>query len=302
MFKMKSLLCIVAMFSLALVSCTETLPEKELPNDNGSDVITMIKATVEPLHLKGHDAVGNYSWNNDHKIGIYGTSKGVNERYLPVRSTTGDNEAFFFGNEVGGDLTVYMPYLSEGIPAGKEGRVSIPAKQQFYADPCDHLMYNSEFLANVVGDEVTFGYHSGLLQIDVQYDIQNIVAVKLLVGNISASSEFSDYCVGDIAITTDVETILTNGIAEMSVVGFPEGTHSEISNPLTLYAALAPGVYEGFVVEVSNATETFSAPVKGPFVVETCGLAEKVCVAKKVENDNNIPDFEGENGEFNPLN
>ena len=119
MLKMKSALYIVAIFSLALVSCTERLPESKLPGDNGSDVITMIKATVAPLELKGYPGVGNYSWNNSHIIGIYGTGAGSNEQYLPVQSTLGASEAFFFGNEVGGDLTIYMPYLEGGIPAGQ---------------------------------------------------------------------------------------------------------------------------------------------------------------------------------------
>ena len=62
---MKLLFCIVAMFSLALVSCTDRLPEKEMPDvDNG--VITMVKASVEPLQLKGSTEVGNYAWNETH--------------------------------------------------------------------------------------------------------------------------------------------------------------------------------------------------------------------------------------------
>ena len=59
MCKIKSLLSIVAIFSLALVSCVERIPEKAMPNvDNGA--ITMVKATVEPLTLKGATGGGNY--------------------------------------------------------------------------------------------------------------------------------------------------------------------------------------------------------------------------------------------------
>ena len=298
MFKMKSLLCIVAVFSLALVSCTERLPESTLPNDNGSDVITMIKATVEPLQLKGYPGVGNYSWNESHIIGIYGTGVGFNEQYLPVQSTLGDSEAFFFGNEVGGDLTIYMPYLEGGIPAGKEGRVTVPAVQKYYADPFDHLMYNSEFLAYVTGNEVNFDFHAGLVKVVIEYDIENITSVNVLVGNLSAGGEYNDYCVGDLSITTDVEQMLLNGASELTVAGFPNGVNSTVGNPLVVWAAMAPGEYENFVVEISNGDMTIAAPVEGPFVVEKCAVSKAV-VAKKIDHNNGVGDFESENGNFN---
>ena len=298
MFKMKSLLCIVAVFSLALVSCTERLSESTLPDDNGSDVITMIKATVAPLELEGYQGVGNYSWNKDHIIGIYGTGAGLNERYLPVQSTLGSNEAYFFGKEVGGDLTVYMPYLEGGIPAGKEGRVTVPAVQQYYADPFDHLMYNSEFLSYVTGNEVSFDFHAGLVKIVIEYDIENITSVNLLVGNITKDGGYDDYCVGDLAISNDVEQMVVNGSGELTVTGFPEGIDSSVVEPLVVWAAVAPGIYENFVVEISNAETTIGAPVKGPFVVKKCAVTENDVTAKKVEHDNGIGDFEGEDGSF----
>ena len=301
MFKMKSVLCIVAIFSLALVSCTERIPEKEMPNvDNG--VITMIKATVEPLTLKGATGVGNYAWNETHTIGIYGTTIGENECYLPVKSTIGDNEAYFFGNAVGGNMTIYMPYLSAGSPAALDGRVTIPAQQNYYATPFDHLMYNSTFLAEAKSDVVTFDYHAGLVKVELHYDIPNITEVSVLVGNVTANGGYDDYCVGDVAVDKYAEEYLVNGSNQVTVTGFPEGTNTTLAQPLTVWVALAPGTYENFVVEISNAETTISTPVKGPFVVEKCAISENVCDAKEVKYDNGIGDFEGENGEFNPQN
>ena len=301
MFKMKSVLCIVAIFSLALVSCVERIPEKEMPNvDNG--VITMVKATVEPLTLKGATGVGNYKWNEAHTIGIYGTTIGENECYLPVKSTIGDNEAYFFGNAVGGKMTVYMPYVSSGSAAALDGRVIVPAQQKYYANEFDHLMYNSTFLAETKSDVVTFDYHAGLVKVELHYDIQNLTEVSVLVGNVTANGGYDDYCAGDIAVDKYAEEFLVNGSNQVTVTGFPEGTHSTIAQPLTVWVALAPGTYENFVVELSNAETTISTPVKGPFVVEKCAIAENVCDAKEVKYDNGIGDFEGENGEFNPEN
>ena len=300
MFKMKSVLCIVAIFSLALVSCVERIPEKEMPNvDNG--VITMVKATVEPLTLKGATGVGNYSWNETHTIGIYGTTIGKNECYLPVKSTIGDNEAYFFGNAVGGNMTVYMPYVSAGSTAALDGRVTIPAQQNYYATPFDHLMYNSTFLAETKSDVVTFDYHAGLVKVELHYDIPNVTEVSVLVGNVTANGGYDDYCVGDVAVDKYAEEYLVNGSNQVTVTGFPEGTNTTLAQPLTVWVALAPGTYENFVVEISNAETTITTPVKGPFEVEAKAITEHVCEAKEVKYDNGIGDFEGENGEFNPV-
>ena len=298
---MKSLLYIVAIFSLALVSCTERIPEKEMPDvDNG--VITMIKATVEPLTLQGLEGVGNYAWNEAHTIGIYGTTAGKNECYLPVKTTVGDNEAYFFGNVVGGDLTIYAPYSKEGNTAARSGRVIVPAEQNYYAEPLDHFMYNSTFLATSTVGEATFGYHAGLLKIELKYDIQNITSVKVLVGNVTADGDYSNYIVGDLAVDEDVEETLTNGAASLVVKNFPEGIDSTIDNPLVVWAVVAPGEYENFVVEIANAEATTAVPVKGPFFVAPRALADKTCVAEKINHDNTLDDFQGENGEFNPKN
>lgn len=298
---MKSLLYIVAIFSLALVSCTERIPVKEMPDvDNG--VITMVKATVEPLTLQGLEGVGNYSWNEGHALGIYGTTVGQNECYLPVKTTVGDNEAYFFGNVVGGDLTIYAPYSKEGSTAARNGRVTIPAEQKYYADPFDHFMYNSTFLSTTTVEEVSFGYHAGLLKIEVKYDIQDITSVAVFVGNVTPDGGYSDYVAGDLAVDEDVEETLVNGKSSLVVKGFPEGIDSAINKPLVVWAVVAPGEYENFVVEISNAEATTSVPVKGPFFVAPCALADKTCVAEKVDHDNKLDDFQGENGEFNPKN
>jgi hypothetical protein len=272
-----------------------------MPNvDNG--VITMVKATVEPLELKGATGVGNYSWNETHSIGIYGTTLGENECYLPVKSTIGDNEAYFFGNSVGGNMTIYMPYVSAGSPAALDGRVTVPTQQNYYSNPFDHLMYNSTFLAETKSDEVVFDYHAGLVEINLEYDLQDITSVSVSVGNVTPNGDYDDYCAGDIAIDGYAEEFLVNGDNHLTITGFPEGTNTTIANPLTLWAALAPGVYENLVVEISTKSMTISSPVKGPFVVEKKAVSEQICVAKEVKYDNGIDDFVGENGEFNPKN
>ena len=301
MFKMKSALYIVAIFSLALVSCIQQLPEKPMPDvDNGA--ITMIKATVEPLELEGAEGVGIYKWNDQHNLGIYGTSAGANERYLPVKSTTGDNEAYFFGNVVGGDLTIYMPYAEEGSTTALNGRVVVATAQQYYADPFDHLMYNSTLLATATTDEVSFAHYAGLVKIELKYDIQDITAIAVQVGNVTLGGSYDENFVGDLSVDPDAEQLLTNGASRLNIVNFPEGSDSSVEAPMVVWAAMAPGVYENLVVEISNKDMTIAAPVKGPFEVNRCAICDQICVAEKIDHDNGVDDFQGENGEFNPKN
>ncbi len=320
MLKMKSALCIVAIFSLALVSCVVRLPEADMPNDkNGA--VTMVKAVVKPLTLKGLTGAGHYEWktaltvenSEDLKsIGINGSSKGVNECYLPVQSTIGSNEAYFYGKEVAGDLTIYMPYSEDGGIRADEGRVVVPAEQNYYADPFAHLMYNSTLLGVTSSDVVEFDFHTGLVKVLVEYDVQDIVSVNLLVGNVNANYDngtpedtsddypYSGYVAGELTTYDGLIDTKYNPSVKVSVNGFGEGVNSTIEKPLVVWAAVAPGFYENFVVEITNKENvTISAPVKGPFLVERCAVASQDCVAKKVDHKNGVDDMTPEDGSFN---
>ena len=208
-------------------------------------------------------------------------------------------------------MTFYMPYVSEGSPAALDGRVTVPATQNYYESPLDHLMYNSTFLATTTANEVSFDYHTGLIKIEIDYDIENITSVAVMVGHITGDAEYSDYLVGDIAVNQDAVEALVNGSNTLVVTNFPKGMNAEAKvegdptkpgKPVIVWAALAPGTYEAFVIEVSNGEITTSLPVQGPFVVEKCTICEEVCVATEIDYDNGVGDFEGENGEFNPKN
>lgn len=297
--KMKSALYISVIFALSLAACTKPLPETELPAvDNGA--ITMVKATIAPLTLQGVEGEGVYAWSETHKIGIYGTQAGNNECYLPVKATIGDNEAFFFGNTVAGDLLFYMPYSKEGSATAFDYRVTIPAVQKYYESPFDHMMYNSTFLATAVdSSNALFDYHAGLVKVQLKHDLTNVTSVNVSVGNLTAEAGYDDNCVGDISIFEGTTPMLTNGAGRVTIAELGDFSTSE-AEPKTIWAMLAPGNYENLVVEIVTNDVTIISPVKGPFVVEKCAVCERVCVAEQIDYDNQVPGFEGENGEFNP--
>jgi hypothetical protein len=299
MLKMKSALYIVAIFSLALVACTQRLDVKDVPGDyNGNGATTMVKATVKPLSIEGLDGVGTYKWDGNISLGIYGTSGGANECYLPVKSTAGDSEAYFYGNKVAGDLTIYAPYSAENGERALEGRIAVPAQQKYYADAFDHFMYNSSFLGQTQTEEVEFDYHAGLVKVLIEYDVQDIASVKLMVGNIHEG--YSNYIAGELSVIDGMLDVEHDPKSVITVSEFGEGVNSTVANPLVVWVAVAPGIYENLVVEITNMDNlTISSPVAGPFEVSRCALASQECVAKKVDHNNGVDDMLPEDGEFN---
>lgn len=308
---MKSLLYIVAIFSFALVSCTERLPENNMPNDVENGAITMVSAAVKPLYLKGVTGVGNYKWSNIN-LGIVSAGD-KNECYQPVKATTGDSEAYFYGNEVGGDLSIYMPYSEENGAKAKEGKLTMLSEQNYYADPFDHLMYNSTFLATTTENRVEFDYYSGLAKVLLKHDVNDIASVTLRIGNISVG-EYDDYLAGDYSIADATIDGAANGNIE-AVVKIDEAVslNSTVENPACVYVALAPGVYQHFVVIITTRSgESILLPVEGkklvegttdqyeaePFVIERCAISKDV-VAEKIDRNNGVDDFEHEDGNFN---
>ena len=307
---MKSALYIVALFSLAMVACTERLPENNMPDNVENGAITMVEASVKPLYVEGLDGVGNYKWGET-ALGI--VSSGNNERYLPVKSTTGDSEAYFYGNEVGGEMSIYMPYSNENGAKAAAGRLTMLAEQKYYADPFDHLMYNSTFLATTAENRVEFDYYAGLAKIVLKYDMSDIVSVTVRVTNIS-DGDFNDYVAGDYSVAETSLNDEANRQSEVVVkIDEEEPFNTTVDNPAHVWAALTPGTYEHFVVIITpRVGESVLLPVEGiklvegttdkyeaePFVVKRCALSKEV-VAEKIDRNNGVEDLEQEDGSFN---
>ncbi len=312
---MKSALYIVAIFALALVSCVNRIPEAQMP-DADTGAITMIKATVKPLQLEGISGTGIFKWSEKHNVGIYG-EKSVNECYLPVKTTTGSNETYFYGNTVSGVLRIYMPYSSEGIKDFNDEleendypRVTVSAEQEFYADAFDHLMYNSTFFATSTKRDVEFGFYAGLLKVNLVYDVENVASVTVIIPNIIDKENeemYSKYCAGELDITEESEPVLVanTGKSQMTVSGF-ENAKSSVAEPLTVWVAMAPGYYENLMINIWDGTYNtagqktiISLPVKGPFEVLPLSATAQ-CDAKKTDLKFEIGDnFGSEGGEFN---
>ena len=120
--KMKSALYISVIAALFLASCTERLPEPQVP-DIQNDYTTVISASVNPLSIEGISAAGEFAWNESHTMGVSGSEMGKNELYVPVKSTIGTSEALFYGGAVKGEFAIYAPYHNRAFGTVRSSQV-----------------------------------------------------------------------------------------------------------------------------------------------------------------------------------
>ena len=291
---MKSALYISVISALMLASCTERLPEPQVPEVK-NDATTVLSVSVDPLSIEGVSGTGEYTWAGTHTLGVSGSELGVNQLYVPVKSTIGTSEALFYGGAVKGEFTVYAPYSEKGAQAALDARVVIPTEQNYYAEPMEYLMYNSCFYAKSTTESVKFDYHTGLLKIFLQEDLTNIKGLKVMVANLNETG-CNEGVAGFLAVG-ESETPLTNPEPAIHVGNYAEGLSSSKDAPLAVYVAVAPGKYGNFVVEVETEAYTIAMPVRGPFTVAPLAITD--VTAKKVDYDFDVDDFESENGTFN---
>jgi hypothetical protein len=291
---MKSALYISVIAALFLASCTERLPEPQVP-DIQNDYTTVISASVNPLTIEGISAAGEFAWNESHTMGVSGSEMGKNELYVPVKSTIGTSEALFYGGAVKGEFAIYAPYTTDGAAAALLARVVVPTEQNYYADPLEYLMYNSCFYATTATETVNFDFHTGLLKIYLKHNLTNIKGLKVTVANLSETG-CNEGVAGYLAVG-ESEQPLVNPQPTIHVGNYEAGLNSSEASPLAVYVAVAPGKYGNFVVEVETEAFTLAMPVRGPFVVNPLAITE--LTAKKVDHSFDVDDFESENGTFN---
>lgn len=292
--KMKSALYISVIAALFLASCTERLPESQVPEIQ-NDYTTVISAAVNPLSIEGVSGAGEFVWNESHTLGVNGSVMGRDQLYVPVKSTIGTSEALFYGGAVKGEFTVYAPYSTDGAKAALLARVVVPTEQNYYADPLEYLMYNSCFYATTTVETVKFDYYTGLLKINLKHNLTGIKGLKVTVANLNETG-CNEGVAGYLAVG-ESEQPLVNPQPTIHVGNYEAGLNSSVSSPLAVYVSVAPGKYGNFVVEVETEEFTIAMPVKGPFVVRPLAITE--FTAEKVDHNFDVDDFETENGTFN---
>ena len=285
--KMKRIISILSL--LATVSCTEELALPAEPEvDNGPT--TMLTVSVSQPSFEGY-ASEAFTWGED-CIGVYGSAQGVNERYLPLESDA-EGRTTFYGEAVAGRLQLYFPYAAAGNTTLLAGRLPIPAEQQYYASPYDHLRHNVQMAAATNTTEATFEYHTGIIKLQLMLDATAVEQVRVTVQNNTAGN--NDHLAGDIALQGDLEPRVVNGSGSVTLYGIGRQSASEDA-PLTLWIAAAEGTYDNLVVTISSAEGSVNKPVRGPFIVERA--AATTVEVRETNYNYGIGDFGSKPGEF----
>jgi hypothetical protein len=162
-------------------------------------------------------------------------------------------------------------------------------------------MYNSAFLATTTTNEVVFDYYAGIVKLVLKFDVANIDYVSVRAATVDKDKAYNDFVAGYLPLEGyDGGVASEHGFKKVYVRDFPKNLSSSVDEPLTMWVALAPGIYDNLVVEIYNkAGELAAFPVKGVFEVKRCAIAERVCEMVREEHDNGVDDFVGEDGTWN---
>ena len=136
-------------------------------------------------------------WTEGKAIGVYGTQKGVNAKYVPYNEFHGQSGLVkLYGAEVDGDLVAYFPYCEEGYAAVGEAKCPYKSVQQYYPSAAEHYAANVVLAAKESDGMFDFVHRAGLLrfEVDVDFDgevkgIQLVSGMNVLCGNFPLEAE-----------------------------------------------------------------------------------------------------------------
>ena len=293
---MKKILEIMAVAAVfyAACACTQSLqlpPDPEIEESESGGTVSLLQVSVQDLSLT--DAGGNVIpgnretiWKSGDAIGVYGSASGTNTRFVIKEeyAATG-GQAEFYGEEVSGGVTAYMPWQKGGYPAVASGRQPLPGTQNAFDDPYEHMLGNTVLVASASGTELQFRWLTGLARISCAVNVggRTITAVRL------TSSD--NPLTGNLSLSQDDLPSVSNGGMTLTVTGLDRGCSEQ--QPLVFYAMLPPGTYTNIMAGlVAVDGKTISKPIMGSFTIAACKVTE-VSVSNQNFNYGN-EDFTGE--------
>lgn len=164
----------------ALVACTKQEKEKFAVEVSGTTTLT---ADLESLTLGSSKEA--LQWDKGDYIGVFGSTKGDNERYVLNRDGYKISSATFYGPNVKGDASsAYFPYISSMQGSAAAIPFNLEPEQQYVAGndaAAQFLKYcNTAYAFAGAGETFKFQYPFGLVDIQLQFPDPVIVkSVKL---------------------------------------------------------------------------------------------------------------------------
>ena len=238
---MKRLFTIIAI-TWAAVSCGNklSLPEDpQVPQSGRYEFSAQVASLSDAL-----------VWTEGKAMGVYGTVKGVNAKYVPYNEFHGKSGLVkLYGAEVDGDLVAYFPYSEEGHAAVAEAKCPYKSVQQYFSTAAEHYTGNVVLAARESDGMFDFVHKAGLIRFEVDVDFDGEVkGVQLVSGLNVLSGNFPLEADGEISDAENVVTVRGMG---------------KTSGKFDVWFVLPAGSYETLQVVVMTDQTNMTKPVNG---------------------------------------
>lgn len=245
---------ILILFSTAvlLASCSAKSLLKPDPEVSESGTVS-VSATISADHV----------WSGNDAVGIYGSLKGVNAKFVPLSSCFGKGgQATLYGSAVDGELVGYYPYSYGGVPTLTKGFVVLPQIQKYCRDAFSQITGNTVAVARGKDGILDMEYLVGVVHFKVSAKFSGEVKSVTL-------SSISDVLSGEMSI--DDGSMSESGPGSVSVrgIGRREGEFD-------LWVMLPCGIYSGLELTIISDEGSVVKSVRGSIPVEKGRVSETV--------------------------
>lgn len=239
---------IITMISAVCLLASCSLPEGKDIFDVPQDGYTLFEADFEDLTIAG--TTGEMIWERGIGIGVYGSSKGENERYILKKALDGKAMGEFYGSEVSGEkITAYYPYSEDYALYNGHMMFSLSNVQAFdgtsdvFEQFCKYAGYAYAFKGD--DNSLHFRYASGVLSIEVHLSNTETVRSIALTSDspLAGVGSIGDDMTVSLSQTSSKTILLDCGTGVVSRNGetytrypvvIPAGTYMNVSALLTL--------------------------------------------------------------------
>lgn len=193
-----------------------------------------------------------YLWKEGSAVGVYGSVKGENAKYVPYSTYIGKTGLVgLYGAEVDGDIYAYFPYNPVGYAAVAEGRCPYSPIQQYRTSAAEHYATNVVLVAAEESGALDFVHRAGLVHFSVDVDVEGEVKGVMLSSALASLS-------GNFSIDSAAEPLVTDAVNSVTVrgMGRPQGKFD-------VWFLLPAGEYEALQLVVMTDEAELTKPING---------------------------------------
>lgn len=220
----------------------------DLPEDPKVPQATCFEVSAQISSLSGE-----FIWSEGRAIGVYGSEKGSNAKYVAYNEYHGQSGLVrLYGEEVDGELVAYFPYREEGYEAVAQGLCPYLPVQQYCSSASDHYARNIVLASKAYDGKFSFQHKAGLIRFTVNIDREGEVkSVRLVSGVNALCGNFP------IDANSDQEVMAPGNTLTVRGMGMAQG------NSFDVWFALPEGTYEALQLSVNTDKAELSKPVNG---------------------------------------